>query len=86
MCYLCITFLRQSQASIDMFHASKDMHHFITKGIIPEVRKAMKDSAKKYTSSRLTKHKGSIRFGEKNGWALPYISVFDTALEKTGKR
>tara|TARA_Y100001937_G_scaffold102349_1_gene140727 strand:- start:415 stop:1857 length:1443 start_codon:yes stop_codon:yes gene_type:complete len=76
----------RAQASIDMFHASKDMHHFITKGIIPEVRKAMKDSAKKYTSSRLTKHKGSIRFGEKNGWALPYISVFDTALEKTGKR
>ena len=76
----------RAQASIDMFHASKDMHHLITEGIIPEVRKALKNSGKKYSSHRLTKHKGSIKFGGKTGWALPYISVFDTALEKTGKR
>tara|TARA_R100000388_G_C7236140_1_gene157962 strand:- start:212 stop:1657 length:1446 start_codon:yes stop_codon:yes gene_type:complete len=76
----------RAQASIDMFHASKDMHHLITEGIIPEVRKALKNSGKKYSSHRLTKHKGSIKFGGKTGWALPYISIFDTALEKTGKR
>ena len=74
------------QASIDMFHASKDMHQLITKGIIPEVRKYMKASANKYSSSLLKKHKGSITFaGSKQGWALPYISIFDTAYEKTGK-
>lgn len=77
----------RAQASIDMVHASKDMHQLITKGIIPEVRKAMKDSAKKYSSNRLTKHRGSIEFGHTNkAWALPYISIFDTKLEKTGKR
>ena len=77
----------RAQASIDMFHASKNMHKLITKGIIPEVRKAMEKSSKKYTSSRLSQHRGSIRFGQnKKAWALPYISVFDTALEKTGKR
>ena len=77
----------RAQASIDMFHASKDMHKLITKGIIPEVRQAMKKSSKKYTSNRLSSHRGPINFGpRKNAWALPYITVFDTALEKTGKR
>ena len=75
------------QASIDMFHASKDMHQLITKGIIPEVRKYMKASANKYSSSLLKRHKGSITFaGSKQGWALPYISIFDTDYEKTGRR
>jgi hypothetical protein len=73
------------QASVDMLHASKDMHKFITKGIIPEVRRYMKKSANQYSSSMLSTHKGSIRFSNnKFGWALPYISVFDTKLEKTG--
>jgi len=77
----------RSQASIDMFHASKDMHKLITKGIIPEVRRAMKKSAKKYTSNKLSQHRGPINFGHrKNAWALPYITIFDTTLEKTGKR
>ena len=75
-------------ASIDMFHASKDMHDLITKGIIPEVREAFDKEAGKYTSQNLMKHRGSIKFGDKGkfGWALPYISVFDTKLEKTGQR
>ena len=75
-------------ASIDMFHASKDMHDLITKGIIPEVRKAFDAEAGKYTSQRLAQHRGSIKFGQRGkfGWALPYISVFDTKLEKTGQR
>ena len=75
-------------ASIDMFHASKDMHDLITKGIIPEVREAFDREAGKYTSQNLMKHRGSIKFGDrgKSGWALPYISVFDTKLEKTGQR
>ena len=74
-------------ASIDMFHASKDMHQLITKGIIPEVRKAFDKELGKYSSQRLTQHRGSIRFGQgKLGWALPYVSIFDTALEKTGRR
>ena len=73
-------------ASIDMFHASKEMHQLITEGIIPEARKYMKRSANKYSSSLLKKHKGSITFSQtKQGWALPYISIFDTAFEKTGK-
>tara|TARA_R100000278_G_scaffold73243_1_gene57439 strand:- start:127 stop:1611 length:1485 start_codon:yes stop_codon:yes gene_type:complete len=73
-------------ASIDMFHASKSMHKFITEGLIPEVRKYMKASANKYSSSLLKKHKGSITFANsKQGWALPYISIFDTAYEKTGR-
>ena len=74
------------QASVDMFHASKDMHKLITKGIIPEVRRRMKQSANKYSSSLLKTHKGSIRFNRGVGWALPYISIFDTKLEKTGLR
>ena len=76
------------QASIDMLHADKDMHHLITKGIIPEVRKAYDDSSKKYSSDRLKTHKGSIEFGSRGkfGWALPYISIFDTSMEKTGRR
>lgn len=74
-------------ASIDMFHASKDMHQLITEGLIPEVRKYMKASANKYSSSLLKAHKGSITFSQtKQGWALPYISIFDTAYEKTGQR
>lgn len=75
-------------ASIDMFHASKDMHQLITKGIIPEVRKAFDKEVSKYTSGQLRQHRGSIKFGQRGkfGWALPYITVFDTALEKTGKR
>ena len=74
------------QASIDMFHASSDMHQLITDGLIPEVRKFMKKSANKYSSSLLKRHKGSITFaGSKQAWALPYISIFDTAFEKTGR-
>lgn len=74
-------------ASIDMFHASKSMHKFITDGLIPEMRKYMKRSANQYSSSLLKAHKGSITFaGSKQGWALPYISLFDTELEKTGRR
>lgn len=76
------------QASIDMVHADKDMHHLITQGIIPEVRQAYEDSSKKYSSDKLQAHKGSIDFGSRGkfGWALPYISIFDTSMEKTGRR
>ena len=73
-------------ASIDMFHASKNMHKYITKGIIPEVRKAMKNSSQSYGSTRLSKHRDRVPMKRGFAWALPYISVFDTKLEKFGQR
>ena len=71
-------------SSIDMVHASKDMHKFITKGLIPEVRKHMKAINQQYSSSKLTGNADRVPFRRGWGWALPYISIFDTEMEKFG--
>tara|TARA_R100001509_G_scaffold158022_1_gene122733 strand:- start:115 stop:1587 length:1473 start_codon:yes stop_codon:yes gene_type:complete len=72
-------------SSIDFKHASDNMHQAITQGIIPEVKKVMDKAGKKYSSSRLTQFNTKVPFmPNKAGWALPYITIFDTELEKFG--
>ena len=72
-------------SSIDFVHASENMHQLITEGIIPEVHKVMDKAGKKYSSNRLSEFNTPVNVeGRKFGWALPYITIFDTELEKFG--
>ena len=71
-------------ASIDMVHADKQMHEFITKGLIPEVRKHIRKVGQQYSSARLAQFENPVPFNRGMGWALPYISIFDTDMEKFG--
>tara|TARA_Y100001937_G_C7103676_1_gene323796 strand:- start:98 stop:1567 length:1470 start_codon:yes stop_codon:yes gene_type:complete len=72
-------------SSIDFVHASENMHQVITEGIIPEVHKVMDKAGKKYSSNRLSEFNTPVNVeGPKFGWALPYITIFDTELEKFG--
>jgi len=72
-------------SSIDFKHASENMHKLITDGLIPEVRKVMNKAGKKYSSNRLTNFNTKVPIQRKKfGWALPYITIFDTEMEKFG--
>ena len=72
-------------SSIDFKHASNNMHRVITKGIIPEVTRVMNKAGKSYSSNRLTNYNTSVPIKRKKfGWALPYITIFDTEMEKFG--
>ena len=71
-------------SSIDLVHADKQMHQFITKGLIPEVRKHIRKSGQHFSSSKLSLFSDRVPFRRGWGWALPYISIFDTEMEKFG--